>query len=104
MRDKMPDKRPGMAPGKMPGGRILVVEDDRELAEGIAWMLEKEGFIPLVARSLSEAGRLHRGEGADLVLLDVNLPVSGGERGRPEQDPGPLPHGPGPGGGHAEGL
>lgn len=74
MRDKMPDKRPGMAPGKMPGGRILVVEDDRELAEGIAWMLEKEGFIPLVARSLSEAGRLHRGEGADLVLLDVNLP------------------------------
>ena len=74
MRDKMPDKRPGMAPGKMPGGKILVVEDDRELAEGIAWMLEKEGFIPLVARSLSEAGRLHRGEGADLVLLDVNLP------------------------------
>ena len=30
---------------KMPGRRILLVEDDWELGEGMVWMLEKEGFL-----------------------------------------------------------
>ena len=53
---------------------VLIVEDDWELADGIAWMLEKEGFMPLAAHSVREAEERYREKGADLVLLDVNLP------------------------------
>nr|WP_296267784.1 response regulator transcription factor [uncultured Merdimonas sp.] len=59
---------------KMPGRRILLVEDDWELGEGMVWMLEKEGFLTFWARSLKEAGKLYQAEGAELILLDVNLP------------------------------
>ena len=34
---------------KREGQKILLVEDDWELGEGITWMLEKEGFMPLAA-------------------------------------------------------
>lgn len=53
---------------------VLIVEDDWELADGIAWMLEKEGFMPLAAHSVREAEERYQEKGADLVLLDVNLP------------------------------
>ena len=53
---------------------VLIVEDDWELADGIAWMLEKEGFMPLAAHSVREAEERYQEKGADLVLLDENLP------------------------------
>ena len=59
---------------KREGQKILLVEDDWELGEGITWMLEKEGFLPFTAHSIGEARKLFEERGAELVLLDVNLP------------------------------
>ncbi len=44
---------------------VLIVEDDWELADGIAWMLEKEGFMPLAAHSVREAEERYQEKGAD---------------------------------------
>ncbi len=54
--------------------RILVVEDDAHLAEGLQINLELEGYEVLLAGSAEEAEPLWRGGGCDLVLLDVMLP------------------------------
>lgn len=56
---------------------ILVVEDDRALNEGIAFALEKEGYIVHKACSLREAERKLE-ERMDLILLDINLPDGDG--------------------------
>ncbi len=53
---------------------IFVVEDNRELNEGICYALKKEGFLPKPAYTLREAESLVKMEKADLILLDVNLP------------------------------
>lgn len=53
---------------------VLIIEDERDLAELIAFHLEKEGFRPLIAgdgvTGLNEA----RSEKPDLILLDLMLP------------------------------
>lgn len=54
--------------------RILIVEDDWELNTGLAYMLEKESFEVASAYSVREGKERYRDGGADLVLLDVNLP------------------------------
>lgn len=56
---------------------ILVVEDDRALNEGIAFALEKEGYIVHKTCSLREAERKLE-EKMDLILLDINLPDGDG--------------------------
>lgn len=53
---------------------ILIVEDDRELNQGIAYALEKEGYSVLAACSMKEAEQRYQRERTALVLLDVNLP------------------------------
>ena len=57
--------------------KILVVEDDRMLNEGIAFALEKEGYIVHKACSLGEAEK-KLGQKMDLILLDINLPDGDG--------------------------
>lgn len=54
--------------------KILVVEDDRELNQGICYALSKEEYTTLSANSIKEAREIFVKEDADLVLLDVNLP------------------------------
>lgn len=54
--------------------KILIVEDDWELNASLKYMLEKEGFSSSAAHSVKEAKEKYRREGADLALLDVNLP------------------------------
>jgi two-component system phosphate regulon response regulator PhoB len=53
---------------------VLIVEDEKDLAELVAFHLEQEGFRTVVAADgatgLSEARRLH----PDLILLDLMLP------------------------------
>ncbi len=57
--------------------RILVVEDDRALNEGIVFALRREGYLVHGAYSLREArGKL--GEPIHLILLDINLPDGDG--------------------------
>jgi DNA-binding response OmpR family regulator len=58
--------------------RILVVEDDVPLAEGLRMNLELEGFEPVMSRSAEHAETVWQAGGVDLVLLDVGLPGEDG--------------------------
>lgn len=54
--------------------KILVVEDDWDLNQGICHALSKEGYETIPVHSLERADALFFQNGIDLVLLDVNLP------------------------------
>jgi two-component system, OmpR family, phosphate regulon response regulator PhoB len=53
--------------------RVLVIEDDADIAEAITYHLERAGILVKVART-GEEGLEGMRRGADLVLLDLNLP------------------------------
>ena len=53
--------------------RVLLVEDDADIAEAISYQLEKVGLQVRVART-GEEGLDAARRGTDLVLLDLNLP------------------------------
>lgn len=55
--------------------RLLLLEDDRGLIDGLRYSLEKNGFDLDVARTVREAEQVLRGRHPyDLLLLDVTLP------------------------------
>lgn len=54
--------------------KILLVEDDAAIASAILYMLEKEGFEPMIAGSVAEALPYLPTSDIDLYLLDVMLP------------------------------
>ena len=56
--------------------RILIVEDDWEMNQGICYILREEGYDTVSAHSIAEGKEVYEtyGERVDLVLLDVNLP------------------------------
>lgn len=56
---------------------ILIIEDDKTLNDGIAFALEKEGYIVHSAHSLSEAEK-SLSRKMNLILLDRNLPDGDG--------------------------
>ena len=58
--------------------KILIVEDDRGLNQGIALALGREDTSFLQAFSAREARELWNREKADMALLDVNLPDGSG--------------------------
>src|SRR5262249_36363722 len=59
---------------------ILVIDDDREMADLLAQSLAQEGFDLNTAQSGEEGIELARKRAPELILLDVNLPdVSGFE-------------------------
>jgi two-component system phosphate regulon response regulator PhoB len=53
--------------------RVLLIEDDRDIAEAIAYQLEKAGLQVRLAYTGEEGLEAAR-RGVDLVLLDLNLP------------------------------
>ncbi|WP_302795467.1 response regulator transcription factor [Shinella daejeonensis] len=58
--------------------RILIVEDDPDMADLLADLVEAEGWTPLVASSAEAAMALIDGGSAHLALVDHNLPgISG---------------------------
>jgi DNA-binding response OmpR family regulator len=57
--------------------RVLIVEDDADIAEAIFYQLEKAGLQPRVART-GEEGLHQSRQGTDLILLDLNLPNADG--------------------------
>jgi DNA-binding response OmpR family regulator len=62
----------------MANERILVVEDERAVARGLAYGLRDEGFEVLVAPTGEEALALARSRDPHLILLDIRLPdISG---------------------------
>lgn len=54
--------------------KILIVEDEAAIAQGIAFNLRQEGFDAFVAPDGQTAQRVLRQEYPDLVLLDLMLP------------------------------
>jgi DNA-binding response OmpR family regulator len=66
------------APAAVPGPadsrrRVLLIEDDPDIAEAITYQLERVGLSVRVARTGEEGLEAVR-RGVDLVLLDLNLP------------------------------
>ena len=59
--------------------RVLVVEDEAHLAQGLRFNLEAEGYEVTICEN-GEAALTHllRGSGADVVVLDVMLPGQDG--------------------------
>ena len=58
--------------------KILIVEDDGNIAELLHLYLEKEGFETQIADNGGKGVELFRSFGPDLVLLDIMLPVMDG--------------------------
>ena len=57
---------------------VLIVEDDRNIAELLQMYLEKEGYAVAVANDGGEGLAKFRSVKPDLVLLDVMMPVMDG--------------------------
>lgn len=72
--------------------RILIVEDDPDMAELIADLVEAEGWTPVCAASAEDARLVLERERIALVLVDHNLPGTSGrafaQRLRAETDVG----------------
>lgn len=71
--------------------RIFVVEDDLHIRESLTEVLEIEGFNVFSAVNGQEAlDMLRRGEKADLILLDLMMPVKDGFQFKAEQETDPA--------------
>ena len=79
--------RPGaLAPGRALASEpmserrrtILVVEDERSIAEPLAAALDREGFATAIAGTVAEALEMAKQVEPDLVLLDLMLPDGSG--------------------------
>jgi two-component system, OmpR family, phosphate regulon response regulator PhoB len=57
---------------------ILVIEDEQDMAELVAFHLEKEGYLPLIANDGASGLEQSQTAAPDLILLDLMLPgISG---------------------------
>ncbi len=75
--------------------RILLLEDDESLTDGLQYFLKKKGFEVTIVQTVGEAfSRLEKAEGYDLLILDVSLPDGTGfevcERVRSRGDHTPI--------------
>ena len=58
--------------------RILLVDDDRELIDLLAFALKRAGLEPISAHDVASALRIFQDRQPDLVVLDINLGASNG--------------------------
>ena len=58
--------------------KLLIVEDDKKLNDGIRLALKNDSYFFYQCRTLQEARDILNGEDITLVLLDVNLPDGNG--------------------------
>ena len=63
---------------EMDKDRVLLVEDDGSLIDGLEYALKKDGLEVEVASSVEEFGKLYTDGRFDVVLLDVSLPDGNG--------------------------
>jgi len=59
-------------------GHILIVDDDSHIREVISFALEKAGMKTSAARNGAEALQSYKATGADLIVLDINMPEMDG--------------------------
>jgi DNA-binding response OmpR family regulator len=58
--------------------KILIVDDDEDLAMGLGVRLRANGYQVDVASDAVAATAMARNDGVDLVILDLGLPAGGG--------------------------
>lgn len=58
--------------------RIMLVEDNDSIIMGVEYLLSREGFQVLTAKSIKMADEILRQMGCDLILLDIALPDGDG--------------------------
>ncbi len=58
--------------------KLLLLEDDLSLIDGLSCLLKKQGFELDIARTVSEAHDIWRNGKYDLLILDVSLPDGSG--------------------------
>lgn len=58
--------------------KILLLEDDLSLINGLSFAFKKQGFEPDIARTVKEADALWTDGKYDLLVLDVSLPDGSG--------------------------
>lgn len=54
--------------------RVLLVEDEPDLADPLAYLLKREGYEVEIAEDGPDALAAYRDRGADIILLDLMLP------------------------------
>lgn len=54
--------------------KVLLVEDDLSLIDGLEFSLQKNGFYVNIARTVKEALETFKNNNYDLVILDLTLP------------------------------
>ena len=59
--------------------KILVCEDDKNIANSIGLYLENEGFSVIYAYDGLEAIEVFKNQGADLIIMDLMMPRLSGE-------------------------
>lgn len=57
--------------------KILLLEDDTMLNEGIAYALRKKGYLVYCAKNIKEASE-YLNQPVNLMILDINLPDGDG--------------------------
>jgi DNA-binding response OmpR family regulator len=57
---------------------ILIVDDDRELVDGLRYVLEKEGFRVITAHDGHQGKNTVYNQKPDLVIIDMMMPRMGG--------------------------
>lgn len=58
--------------------KLLIIEDNDDLREGLSFAFEMDGYVVKSARSKAEGSRMFQQGGWQLVLLDCNLPDGNG--------------------------
>jgi len=72
--------------GSRPEAPVLVVEDEKDVREGIIAFLESDGYKAVGAENGQDAfALLHRGLRPCMILLDIGMPVMDGTQFRTEQ-------------------
>jgi DNA-binding response OmpR family regulator len=61
-----------------PGCRVVLVEDDSTVAEGIMTLLEMDGFVVALAVNGADALTIIPQTNPDIVVMDFGLPDIGG--------------------------
>src|SRR5438105_1865395 len=80
-----------MVPQPAPGRSILVVEDDADIREALTLILQDEGYdVDGAANGQEALDQLRHGRRADLIVLDLMMPVMDGWQFRSEQQRDPT--------------
>jgi len=59
--------------------KVLVVDDERRAAHGLADFLQELGYLVYIAYNGAEAMQIYVSDPADVVITDLQMPVMGGE-------------------------